>query len=156
MTSQMRRKLHGSLPSKLRQVSSNLGQAIFGITPSHLRLLLQCELILLRVASRWDHLGACRAVVCSLLILSLVIRMSFPERERERNPQHRNLWGVYMYLSWSAGTAYNIWVASRLVPRDLILAEFNLAIFSRPPNRQIAKLKPHQIQEQVGRNSSWW
>ena len=47
-----------------REVSSSLGRAIFGAIPSHLCPLLQCVLVL-HLASRWDHLGACRATVQS-------------------------------------------------------------------------------------------
>ena len=66
------------------------------------------------------HLVAC-AMVCSCLILSLAIQIFFLEKERERNPRNRILWEIYRYLSWSAGTAYNItgtWVASQPAPRD--------------------------------------
>ena len=48
---------------------------------SHLRPLLRCVLLVLRLASRWDRLEACKATVCSQLILSLATQISFPERE---------------------------------------------------------------------------
>ena len=52
-------KLHGTLSStyKLREISNNLGQTVFGAIPSHFCPLLQCVLVVLRLALRWNHLG---------------------------------------------------------------------------------------------------
>ena len=63
-----------------------------------------------------EHVGAC-AGRGLLLPRTLVSNMSFLSGERERNPQHCILWGVYRYSSWSGGTAIVIipgtWVASQ-------------------------------------------
>lgn len=71
------------------------------------------------------------------LILSLPTRRQIP-----------NICAVYRYLSWSSSTVTSTWIASRPVPWDLILAEFNLAISSRPPNRQrknVAKFSRYTV-----------
>ena len=81
---------HGSLPSKiLREMSSSLGPDVFGTIPSHLHPLLRCVFAVVRLASRWDRLGAGRAVV-QRAPHTLVSNTNFlpGETEREESQHH--------------------------------------------------------------------
>ena len=130
---------------KLREVSCNLWWAIFSTICSHLHPL-RCVLNVL-LASSWDHLGACRARVCSCLILSWATRISFPDRKRG-NPNitfSGEYTGIFHeVLVQCIICRLGTWVASRLVLSGLILTEFNLSIlfFLGCKIKKLAKFLP--------------
>ena len=98
---------------KLREVSSSHCWAIFGAIPFHLRPLLRCVLAVIHLASRWDHLGACRGAVQSAPH-TLISNTYFLPREREES---WHCWGVYKRLSWNTHTIH-IWILKYITLGD--------------------------------------
>ena len=113
---------------KLREVSCKLGRTIFSAISFHLHPL-RCVLIVLCLALRWDCLGACRAAVCSRLILLWATRISFLDRERGIPTSH-SLGSKVSFLGKSIRFLYGgcYEVVSALVFPLAAIAEFGSTV----------------------------
>ena len=127
---------HGSLPFKiLREVSSSLGQDAFSAIPLHLPPLFLCVLAVIRLAPRWDRLGAGRATFQSAPHTPISNTNSFPKRERTVTIPNivfsGEYTGIFLEVQVPASRCHRVWFCG---------IKFRRFFLDRQNNHQIKNL----------------